>query len=160
MNLNKICPDCGAEYQPHIGKCADCDVLLLSPEECARAQEERKLTEERSVEEWVKLMEGELNWMAELKAVLLDARIPCILSSDSDYRKSCGNTVKLMVSPDNFERSSHAIEEYLMELEPDLRIAKEMFGKGKCPACGASIGNIIRECPDCGLPLIIIEEEE
>ena len=65
-----------------------------------------------------------------------------------------------MVAPEDFERAQDTIEEYLMDLEPDLRTAKEMFGKGKCPACGASFRPDARDCPDCGLPLIVIGEED
>lgn len=161
MNRNKLCPDCGAEYQPHIEKCADCGAVLLSPEECARAREERHRTEGTAVENAVKVMEGELNWMSELRAVLLDAGIPCMLHSDAGCRKGCcGDTVQLKVSPEDLERSQETIEEYLMELDPDLRSAKEMFGKGQCPACGSSIGPDARECPDCGLLLIIAGDED
>ncbi|MBI5075729.1 MAG: hypothetical protein HZB62_11280 [Nitrospirae bacterium] len=161
MNLNKMCPDCGAEYQPHIEKCADCGVVLLLPEELAKAQEERERTEETAVDNSMKVMEGDLSWMSELRTVLLDAGIPCMLHSDAGCRKGCcGNTVQLKVSLEDLERSQQTIEEYLMELDPDLRIAKEMFGKGKCPACGSPIGHDSRECQDCGLPLIIVGEED
>lgn len=161
MNQNKICPECGAEYQPHIEKCADCGVVVLSPEECIKVQEERKRTEETAVEDSVKVLEGDLSWMSELRTVLLDAGIPCMLHSDAGCRKGCcGDTLQLKVSPEDLERSQQTIEEYLMELDPDLRLVKEMLGKGKCPACGSSIGHDARECPDCGLPLIIVGEED
>ena len=160
MNLNKICPECGAEYLPHIQKCADCGVILLSPEECSKAQEERKRTEETAVENSVKVLEGDLNWMTELRTVLLDAGIPCSLHSDTCRKGCCGDAVQLKVLLEDLERSQQAIEEYLMELAPELRTVKEMLGKGKCPACGSSIGHDARECPDCGLPLIIVGEED
>jgi len=161
MNLNKICPECGDEYQPHIEKCADCGVLLLLPEELAKAQEERERTEEAAVDNSVKVLEGELGWMSELSTVLLDAGISCAIHSEAGCRKGCcGDTVQLRVSPEDLERAQQTIEEYLMELDPELRIVKEMLGKGKCPACGFSIGHDSRECPDCGLPLIIVGEEE
>jgi len=157
MNLIKTCPECGAEYLPHIVKCADCNEIVLSAEECMKAQEERKRIEETAVDNSVKVLEGDLSWMSELRTVLLDAGIPCSLHSDAGCRKGCcGDTVQLKVSPQDLERSQKAIEEYLMELDPDLRMVKEMLGKGKCPACGSSIGRDARECQDCGLPLIIV----
>ena len=79
MNENKICPSCGAEYYPHIEKCADCGAVLMSAEEYRRAAEERKQTEEKAVENAVKIMEGDLDWMSEIRTVLLDAGIPCML---------------------------------------------------------------------------------
>ncbi|NJD56257.1 MAG: hypothetical protein FIA94_07625 [Nitrospirae bacterium] len=161
MNRNKVCPVCRTEYYPHIEKCSDCGALLLSPEEFVRAQEERKLAEETVVGTVVKVLEGDLNWMSELRTVLLDAGIPCNIQSDAGCRKGCcGNTVQLTVAPEDFKRAQETIEEYLMELDPDLRIAREMFGKGKCPACGSSFGPDARECPDCGLPLLISGEED
>lgn len=158
MELHKICPSCGAEYRPHLERCADCGSLLISPEEYGKAREERMRTEETEVGEAVKVMEGDLGWMSELKEVLLEAGVPCSLNSGCGKGR-CGTTVQLQVSPEDLERAQEAIEEYLMELDPDLRTAKEMFGKGICPACGSPIGNDARECPDCGLPLIIIGEE-
>jgi len=160
MNTNKICPDCQSEYYPHIEKCADCGAILLTPEEHRKAQEERKRTEEKAVENAVKVLEGDLGWMSELRTVLLDAGIPCMLHSDAGCRKGCcGDTLQLRVSPEDIEKAQETIEEYLMELDPDLRTAREMFGQGKCPACGSPVGTDERECRDCGLPLFIVEEE-
>ena len=53
MNLNKICPNCEAEYYPHIEKCADCGAVLISFEEHKKAQEERKRIEEKALENMV-----------------------------------------------------------------------------------------------------------
>jgi len=160
MNLNKICPQCEAEYYPHIEKCADCGAVLMSFEEHQKAQEERKRIEEKALENMVVVRDGDLDWMNELRSVLIDAGIPSTVHSNTGCKKGCcGDKCKLLVSSEDLERAQDAIEEYLMELEPDLRTAREMFGKGKCPACGSSIGPDARECADCGLPLIIVDEE-
>lgn len=160
MNLNKICPACGAEYYPHIVKCADCGAGLLTPEEHRRAQEERQRTAETAVANAVKVREGDLGWMSELKAVLLDAGIPCLLDSDAGCGKGCcGDTWQLKVSPEDYERAQGTIEDYLMELDPDLRISRELIGEGRCPACGSPAGPDARDCTDCGLPLMIVEED-
>ena len=160
MNLNKICPHCEAEYYPHIEKCADCGAVLISFEEHKQALEERKRIEEKALENMVAIRDGDLDWMNELRAVLIDAGIPSTVHSNAGCKKGCcGDKCKLVVSSEDLERAQDAIEEYLMDLEPDLRIARERFGKGKCPACGSPVGPDDRECKDCGLPLIIIEEE-
>lgn len=161
MNLNKICPSCKAEYYPHIEKCADCGADLLSPEEHRRTQEERKRTEERALEDAVTIREGDLGWMTELKAVLLDAGIPCMLHSSAGCATSrCGDTWQLKVSTADSERAQETIEEYFMELDPELRTSREWIGEGKCPACGSPVGTDALDCPDCGLPLLIIGDED
>jgi rRNA maturation endonuclease Nob1 len=160
MNLNKICPDCETEYLPHIQKCADCGVILLLPEEHREAQEGKKRTEERTVENTAVVREGDLGWMSELRAVLINAGIACTIHSDAGCRKGCcGNKCRLLVSTDDLERAQERIEEYFMEIEPDFRTSNELIREGKCPACGSPVDTEERECPDCGLPLLIVEEE-
>lgn len=160
MSQNKICPDCTAEYYPQIEKCADCGTRLLFPEEHRAALEKRKRTEEQEVNNAVAVREGDLNWMSELKAVLLDAGIPCRLHTDSGCRKGCcSDTWRLKVSPQDLERAQECIEEYLMELDPEFRTARELLGEGKCPACGTPVAPEVSTCPDCGLPLLIVEED-
>ncbi len=159
MNRNKICPDCETEYLPHIEKCADCGAVLLWPEELEKAREEKKRLMEKAVEDEVAVREGDLNWMSELYAVLIDSGIPCTVRTDSDCGKGCHGKHRLVVSTADAERAQERIEEYFMEMHPEIRASRELAGAGKCPACGSPVGAGDRECPDCGLPLVIIEDE-
>ena len=161
MNLNKICPDCETEYLPHIEKCVDCGAVLLFPEEYRRAEEERKRLKEKAIEDTVSVREGDLNWLSELREVLIDAGIPCTIHSDAGCNKGCcGDKCRLVVSSADLERARERIEEYFMEINPELRTSNELLREGKCPACGSPVGTGARECPGCGLPLLIVEEEE
>jgi len=160
MNLHKICPHCESEYLPHIEKCADCGAVLLLPEEYRKAQEERKRIEKKALENTVVVREGDLGWMTELRSVLIDAGIPSTVHSNAGCKKGCcGAACRLLVSSDDLERARERIEEYYMEVSPELRASKELISEGKCPACGSPVGTDEQECPDCGLPLIIIDEE-
>lgn len=160
MNLNKICPHCEAEYLPHIEKCADCGAVLLMMEDYKKAQAEKKRIGEKIVENTVVVREGDLNWMGELRAVLIDAGIPCAVHSDAGCKKGCcGAACRLLVSSEDIERARERIEEYYMEVSPELRASNELLREGKCPACGSPVGTDERECQDCGLALLIVEEE-
>ena len=161
MKLNKICPDCGAEYLPQIEKCSDCGTALLFPSELGKAQEEKERLMEKAVEKEAVVREGDLDWLSELRTVLIDAGIPSTVHCDPGCKKDChGDQCRLVVSPEDLERAQASIEEYFMEINPELRASNELIREGKCPACGHPVGQNDRECPDCGLPLIIDEEEE
>jgi uncharacterized OB-fold protein len=160
MNQNKICPDCQSEFLPHIRKCSDCGAVLLLPEEHRKAQEERKRIEEQIVQNSVVVREGDLNWMTELRTALIDSGIPCTIHFDAGCKKGCcGDKCRLVVSSEDLERAQESIETYLMEVTPEFRASKELISEGKCPACGSFVGTDERECRDCGLPLLIVEEE-
>ena len=160
MNENKICPDCKNEYLPHIRQCADCGSVLLSPEEYKNALEEKRRTMEKSVENKVVVRDGEMDWLSELRAVLIDAGIPCDIHSDAGCKEGCcGDKCRLVVSQEDLEKAQEKIEEYFMEINPELRASNELIREGKCPACGSSVGKGEKECPDCGLLLLIVEEE-
>ncbi len=161
MNLNKICPQCQTEYLPQIQRCSDCGALLLFPEEYKKAEEERKRTAEETVKNRAVVRKGDLSWLTELKTVLIDAGIPCTIHTDAGCKKGCcGDTCRLVVSPEDLERAQASIEEYLMESNPEFEASSELIREGKCPACGSPVGKDARECPDCGLPLLIVSEED
>jgi hypothetical protein len=159
MNRNKICPDCDIEYLPHIEKCADCGAVLLFPEDLEKAQQEKKRLMAKAVEDEVVIRDGDLKWMRELYAVLIDAGIPCAIRTDAGPKTGYCSKCRLVIAPEDFERAEERIEEYFMEMHPELRASRELAGEGKCPACGFSVGASDRECPDCGLTLVIIEED-
>ena len=160
MNRNKICPDCEIEYLSHIEKCADCGAVLLLHEEHRQAQEEKKRLMAKAIEKAAVVREGDLKWLGKLYDVLIDAGIPCTVISDAGCKKGCcSNKSQLIVSPEDLERAQERVAEYYMEIHPELRASNELLSQGKCPACGSPVGAGDNECSDCGLTLVIIEEE-
>lgn len=161
MERYKICPGCGAEYFLHIEKCADCGAVLLLPEEYEKAQEEKKRLMEKAIANEVVVREGDLDWMGELRAVLIESGIPCNVRSDEGCTNSCcGDKCRLVVSREDAGRAQERIEKYFMEMHPEVRASNELVSQGKCPACGSPVSPDDRECPDCGLMLVIVEGEE
>jgi ribosomal protein L32 len=160
MDQDKICPVCEIEYMPHIEKCADCGAVLLSHEEYRRAQEERKRLTEEAIENAVVVRKGDLKWLTELYNVLIDAGIPCTVTSDGCNKGCRGAQCSLIVSPEDVEKAQERIAEYYMEMHPELRVSNELISQGKCPACGSPVSAGDIECPDCGLTLVVIEDED
>lgn len=162
MNLNKICPDCETEYLPHIYKCADCDMVLVTQEEYKQIQEEKRRVAEQAIRDAVVIRKGDLKWIDELYNVLIDSKIPCTVISDAGCKRgSCGgDDWRLVTAKEELEKAKARIEEYFMEMYPEIRAANELASQGKCPACGSPVSASATECPDCGLALVIIEEEE
>jgi hypothetical protein len=161
MNRNKICPECRVEYMPHIEKCADCGASLLLHEEYARTLEERKRLAEKAIANAVVVRKGDLKWLTELYNVLIDSGIPCAVISEpgcSTYR--CGSKLLLIVASENLDKAQERIAEYFREMHPELQASYELTQQGKCPACGSPVGSGDVECSDCGLTLVLIEEED
>ena len=122
------------------------------------AREEKRLLKGRLLEQAVVVREGDLDWMNELYNVLIDSGISCVITADDGCKKGCcGNTCRLMVSTQDAEKARQRIEEYYMEIHPEIQASQEMASQGKCPACGSPVESEAVECPDCGLTLLIIE---
>lgn len=160
MNLNRICPECETEYLPHIRECADCGALLLLHEELAAGKKKKKGLSQLGLLTAVTVREGDLDWLTELSSVLLDASIPCAVTSEAGCNKTCcGSKGRLIVAVEDFERAQERIEEYFIEKHPEAMASAELINQGKCPACGSSVSERDFECPDCGLALIIVDEQ-
>lgn len=161
MEEIKICPDCSCEYYAHIESCADCGAVLLTQEEHRRQGEEKQRCMAKALESQVAIRTGDLRWMRELYAVLIDMGIPCSIHADSGCNKGCcGDTHQLMVSSQDTEQALKRIEEYYMEIHPELQASREMLSQGNCPACSCRAGSDAVVCPDCGLTLIIKDSEQ
>ncbi len=160
MSQTKLCPDCRTEYYPHIECCADCGALLISPDENKMVQEEKKPCSDKDLGDQVQVVRaGSLKWIDELFKVLIDSGIPCVVNADAGCNKGgCRDTYQLLVSPENVEKANERIEEYCMEIHPEIKDSKELINQGKCPACSCAVDSEAVECPDCGLTLLIIEE--
>ena len=161
MSEIKICPKCLTEYFPHIECCADCGALLISPEENKMVQEEKKRCAGEGLGSQIVVRAGSLKWIDELFTVLIDSGIPCAVNADDKCKTGgCGGAYRLLVSPESAEKASERIEEYCMEVHPEIKASRELITQGKCPACGCLVGSDAVECPECGLTLTIIEEED
>ncbi len=157
---NKKCPACGEEYMPHIEKCADCGATLVPVDEYQTAVAELRKAAGEEPEDAVAVREGDLDWLLELREALLLAGIPsAIISDDGCNKNCCSDKCRLEVSKEDFERAQARIEEYFAEVHPEVREAREQVSEGKCPACGSPIAAGDKECPDCGLALIIEADE-
>jgi hypothetical protein len=154
----RICPDCSCDYLSHVETCVDCGTPLISLEENARRQEERKLCMEKTLENPVAVREGDLRWIEELSGVLIDSGIPCRVDADPTCRKGCcGAACRLLVSEKDAGGANARIEAYFSEVHPEIRASQDLISQGKCPACGHSVEPAAVECPDCGLTLLIVE---
>jgi hypothetical protein len=160
MNCNRICPQCGCEYLPHIERCADCHSPLLLYEEYKATEEEKKRVAQQFIENAAVVGEGDLKWITELRNLLIESGIPCALARDEECRSGCRDKFSLVTSREKLDQARERIEEYFAEMHPEIRASRELESQGKCPACGSGVGDGTMECGDCGLPLIIIEEEE
>jgi hypothetical protein len=122
-------------------------------------QEEKKRCSDKDLGDPVVVRQGGLQWIDELFNVLIDSNIPCVVNADAGCNKGgCGKTYRLLVSAQNVEKANERIEEYCLEIHPEIKASEELISQGKCPACGCPVGSDVVECPDCGLTLLIIEE--
>ena len=160
MSEIKLCPNCRTEYFSHIERCADCGAVLLTPEENTIAQEEKKRQVDKDSWAPVSVRKGNLKWMNELRSVLTDSGIPCVVSGEEGCSKGgCGASYYLLVTSENAAVAHDRIEEYCMEMHPEIKDSHELISQGKCPACGCSVDAEAVDCPDCGLTLMVVVDE-
>ncbi len=155
----KLCPECGAEYFASVTECADCDVVLMTPEQIKQEGQVEEISLPGVSE--VMAREGEKEWIQELHHVLLDSGISCRVSLPPDCTTgTCGAKHHLLVSKEDAAAAAVRIENYYREMHPEISESETLAAEGKCPACGHPTGHDAKECPDCELILLVEEEEK
>lgn len=106
--------------------------------------------------EWVAVKEGDQDWMKELADMLTGKGIPAGMTlAPGCSAGTCGCRFIILVAEKDVQAAHDNIEEYYMAIHPELRESQEWADQDKCPACGHDVGQDAKECPDCGLLLII-----
>ncbi|MEK6635076.1 MAG: hypothetical protein AABY38_01855, partial [Planctomycetota bacterium] len=67
----------------------------------------------------------------------------------------CGCRYLLLTTKTDARTAHDCIEEYHIQKHPEIKTSREWETEGKCPACGYCVSPDTKECPDCGLLLII-----
>lgn len=146
----KICPECGAEYFPHISECGGCAVKLIYPEE----KDAWKKDLPKGEGTLVCIEEGTIERVTEFARALRAEGISSeVLKAVAGKSCSTGGDYGLFVEQNVARHAAQAIDEYIDRLYPELRQAEERMESGLCPACGSPVKQTDQECPDCGLYL-------
>ncbi len=152
----RICPECGAEYFPHVTACRSCEAALVSPAELEKMKESPAPMGPLDPDDGLAcLEEGTLERITEIHASLtrhgIDSRVLKMPSPDKGCSDNGGYGVFI---PRSFARMAvEAVRQEMLKLYPEVRQSEERLEAGLCPACGAELQGSPRECPDCGLSL-------
>ena len=71
----------------------------------------------------------------------------------------CSTDKALVVRSEEAEKAAAVVTEYWKRVHPELAEALDNADAGLCPACGATTGVDAKECNDCGLTLVIEEQD-
>lgn len=113
---------------------------------------------EETHDEWVVIKEEGQEWIRELSHMLSEEGISSrIALAPGCSAGQCGCQFHLLVNKKDVQAAIVSIDEYYMELHPEIRESQEWADQGRCPACGHHVGTDTTECPDCGLQFIIEE---
>jgi hypothetical protein len=105
---------------------------------------------------WVVIKEETQEWIQKLSHMLSTKDITSrITLAPGCGAGTCGCTFLLLVAKKDVQAALASIEEYYMELHPEIKESQEWADQGRCPACGHHVGTDARECSNCGLRLII-----
>ena len=162
--LPKICPSCGAEYQPWVDQCKDCGCALEHPSTAPApaASAVPRGPELPPAHELVCLRVGDPWLVREAAEALSDAGIACRVdvyppagTAVASEQRSTGlaSRLGLYVRPQDAEVAARVEHEHQLLRTPDA--PPDLTAPGQaldaCPACGASLAETAESCGECGL---------
>lgn len=144
----KVCPECKAEYFPHVTECKSCETALVYPRELD------KIKPPKAQGRLICVEEGDFEKIKGLSYELGRRGIECdMLNIAQGNTCSTAGEFGIFVPQTQVQSAISAIEEIMHKLYPELSESEARLNKGLCPACGADISANPGECPDCGLNL-------
>ena len=146
----------GCEYRPEIDFCMDCN-LPLDPVNISSNETQQMIDESnliavatgsvKNIRPLVDILEeNQFLYKIQLSKNITETPHP-----DSDFL--------VMIEEKEVSRFNQLVENFKFQEFPELSIAKELMDSGCCPACGAKVGDETI-CPECELPLVIIEDDD
>lgn len=152
----RICPECGAEYLPHVTECPACEVPTRSALDPPppRAVAGQALALPEGVEA-VGLRSAPLPWAQELADLLADHGVPSRIArlEACGTGGSCSDRYTVFVRPEDLQQAVQVDHDHLSRQVPESFTDLAQVPGDRCPACGAAVGEGDGECPDCGLVL-------
>ena len=149
MSLNPVfCPKCQLGFSPATVSCPSCGLELVAEEEIAGADD--NIEAEIDVSDLLLLRTDQVDWIRNLVDRLAETEIPFRVLSHN-----VGGTVSVYVRSEDFERAQRIDHEvYKSEVQgtEELRYPRDLEF-GSCPACGAALEKLEKECRSCGLIL-------
>lgn len=162
----KYCPQCQDEYRPDFEVCGVCghelirgESLLEISQKLKEDNETRKVASGDGDNELVTIQAGSLMDMKSIKRTFEKYGIGAVLLKDDQCGGSCcGPTISLQVPKTDFYAAQSILHELHRE-HTGLNQAKAdnnhlMAGQcsvESCPACGFTLQEEVKECPDCGI---------
>jgi len=147
LNLNPVyCPKCKLGFSPATVSCPSCGVELVAEEQLAAA--DYNIKPEIDVSDLILLRTHQVDWIRNLVDRLAETEIPFRVLSHN-----VGGTVSVYVRNEDFERARSIDHEvYKLEVQgtEELHYLRDL-DFGSCPACGASLEKLEKECRSCGL---------
>ena len=156
-DLYKVCPDCRAEYLPHIEQCADCGAILTLPGQPAPPAPQPADATVSPHGDLVSVRVADLDWARRLGARLERAGIDHRLEAEAAAGGRChgAGRFRVLVRRPDAEAAMRVDAEQLQEEVPEMaRVDTGAPAGDACPACGDSVSETAAECPSCGLALM------
>ncbi len=156
MENEKICPSCGAQYYAHITHCSDCNVALV--DQLPDIEPERDFDPEKAIV----IATGTVANLKKLIVMIEEAGVPHRvrpIDGESTLELTPGTLFGIYIDPDDADAIADLVRKQTMAEYPEIEKAREQLEAGICPACGFEAGEA-KTCPECGLPLLIEEEDE